>query len=404
MSESAFAFFRGAAAIMASDLGTLPTSGLETQLSGDAHLANFGGFAAPNRELVFDLNDFDETHPGPFEWDVQRLAASFEIAGRSLDFSTSKRAACSVAAVTAYRSAMREFAQMSELDIWHSRLNLERVLEIAAAAAKRGGAKQARENASRARRKDRYRALARLTERVGGERRFRSDPPLLVPGHKLFPELASDEIAQRIRTVLDAYRTTLPHKYRRVLERYEYVDIARKVVGVGSVGTRAWVVLLVGRDDDDVLFLQVKEARASVLEPYTAPSGFASHGERVVAGQSAMQAASDIFLGWATVNGPDGVTRDYHLRQLWDWKVSAAIETMTADQLAGYARVCGWTLAHAHARTGDAIAIASYLGKSDVFDRSLREFAGSYADQNQRDFEALHDAIAAGWIRAEFGI
>lgn len=404
MSESAFAFYRGAAAIMASDLAPRPTSGLSVQLCGDAHLSNFGAFAAPDRQLVFDINDFDETHPGPFEWDLERLGASFEIAGRSLGLGAADRTRAVLQVGESYRTAIRDFAQRTELDIWYARLDLEGVLSLASGTARKADLDLARRNARRANRKDRYRALGRLTERVDGELRFRSDPPLLVPGEQLFPEVEPAELARRIELVIAEYRSSLPHKYRHLLERYRYVHIARKVVGVGSVGTRAWVVLLIGRDDEDPLFLQVKQAQPSVLEPYTAACRYDSHGERVVAGQSMLQTASDIFLGWATVTGPDGVDRDYYVRQLWDWKTSADITTMSAKRLAAYARICGWTLAHAHARTGDPIAIAAYLGKGDVFERSLTRFAGAYADQNERDFDALRTAIESGRLAARSGI
>jgi uncharacterized protein (DUF2252 family) len=404
MAASPFSFYRGAAAIMASDLGRDATTGLVVQLCGDAHLENFGGFAAPDRQLLFGINDFDETHPGPFEWDVLRLAASFEIAARQLGMSDAERRRAVHRVVRAYRGAMRSFAAMTELDVWHLRLDLDALLAMVGEQVGRKVLDRIRHRAVKAHHKDRYRALDRLTERVDGQLRFVHDPPLIVPAGELFGEATRDELDDEIRAVLIRYRSTLAYKDRRLAAGYAYHDLARKVVGVGSVGTRAWVILLLGRDDDDPLFLQAKQAEASVLEAHTEPSTFSCHGERVVAGQSLMQAASDEFLGWDMVTGTDGVRRDYYLRQLWDWKASPAVETMDPTELDAYAHICGWTLARSHARTGDRIAIASYLGKNDSFERAIAGFAVTYADQNERDHAALLAAIEAGRLPAEPGV
>ena len=404
MIASPFTFFRGAAAIMAADIAVGPSTGLRVQLCGDAHLSNFGGFAAPDRRLVFGINDFDETHPGPFEWDLQRLAASFEIAGRDIGLNDTQRRATVRRVARTYQRAMRDFATSTSLDVWYSRLDVDGLIDMVGSEVGEKVVTSFRRNAEKAQRKDRFRALDRLTHREGDELRFVSDPPLLVPAHELFDESSASELEETIRQVLQDYRGTLEFKNRHLLDQYSFVQLARKVVGVGTVGTRAWVALLVGRDLGDPLFLQVKQAEASVLQPYTEPSAFSSNGERVVAGQSLMQAASDIFLGWNVVTGPDGVTRDYYLRQLWDWKASADVQAMTPTVLDAYARICGWTLARSHARTGDRLAIAAYLGKSDSLAMALTEFATAYADQNERDHAALVDAIASGRIQAQTGI
>jgi uncharacterized protein (DUF2252 family) len=404
MAANAFAFYRGGAAIMAADLGASPHSGLQVQLCGDAHLANFGGFASPERSFLFDINDFDETHPGPFEWDVQRLAASIEIATRHRGFAGSVGSDAVQRMARSYRSAMQRFSTMSNLDVWYQRLD---VADLIARFGQEAGAKvlaQLQRSVTKAQSKDRLKALAKLTRRVDGELRFRSDPPLLVPAEELFSEIELGELHDSLEEILAQYAHTLSYNRRCLLETYRFVQVARKVVGVGSVGTRAWAVLLVGRDDDDPLFLQVKQAEQSVLEPYLGRSEFPNHGQRVVAGQGLMQAASDIFLGWQRVEGVDGIARDFYVRQLWDWKASANLDTMTPEVLSIYSDICGWTLARAHARSGDRIAIASYLGRSDTFDRSLAAYATAYADQNDRDHAALVDAIRAGQLTAQTGI
>jgi len=393
MAASAFAFFRGAAAVMASDLADSPQSGIRAQLCGDAHLANFGGFASPERDLVFDLNDFDETLPGPWEWDLKRLAASIAIAGRDRGYPEETRHAIVRGGVRQYRDAIRGFAAMPALDVWYARLDESEVGDQFREAAGPGQMARFEKTVAKARRKDRTRAFEKLAHTVDGRPRIVADPPLVVPAEDLAPADQARELHDRMGELVASYRTTLPDDRRRLLDRFEYADLARKVVGVGSVGTRAWIVLMVGRDDDDPLFLQCKEAQASVLEPAAGASDFANHGQRVVEGQRLMQAASDIMLGWVRVTGIDGEERDFYVRQLWDWKSSADLETMEPNGMAVYARLCGWTLARAHARSGDAIAIASYLGSGNVFDRALADYSEAYAEQNDLDHRALLAAI-----------
>jgi uncharacterized protein (DUF2252 family) len=388
MSQSPFAFYRGAAVIMTADLAACSHSGLQVQACGDAHLENFGGFAAPDRTLIFDINDFDETNPAPFEWDVKRLAASFEIAARARAFTSKTARSLVLASVRAYRNAMREFAAMSNLDVWYSRLDVAGILERWHAEASGGEVKRFERAVAKAEGKNSLKAFAKLTRLVDGEHRIVSDPPLLVPLEDLLPV---DE-ARRLRTWLNtrfrAYRRTLQPDRRHLLESYRLVDFARKVVGVGSVGTRCFTALLLGKDDADPLFLQVKEAEPSVLEAHTTKSRYANHGQRVVEGQRLLQAASDMLLGWVRTTGLDHVQRDFYVRQMWDWKFSADVDTMEPRALEVYAQMCGWTLARAHARSGDRIAIAAYLGSRDVFDRAIADFASAYADQNQRDYES----------------
>jgi len=403
MLRSPFAFFRGAAAVMAADLaGGGPVSGLRAQLCGDAHLSNFGGFASPEREMLFDINDFDETLPGPWEWDLKRLAASLQIAGedRQLDGVHCREAV--VWGVRSYREAMQSFAAMTNLAVWYARLEAEQILAMAAqwgAGAKR--VKALEKNIAKARAKDSERALGKLTESVDGELRFVSAPPLIVPVEELFPEAQRRRFEKRMGQLLEGYRNSLPDERRTLLDGYRLQGIARKVVGVGSVGTRAWVVLMVGRDEQDPLVLQCKEAQASVLEPHAGASAYANSGQRVVEGQRLMQAASDIFLGWLPAVGIDDEPRDFYVRQLWDGKLSVDIEAMDHEQLRNYARLCGWTLARAHARSGDRLAIAGYLGKSGVFDEAIADFAAAYAKQNLLDHQALADAVAGGRVQAE---
>jgi uncharacterized protein (DUF2252 family) len=404
MAASPFAYFRGAALPMAADLDATPRIGLDVQLCGDAHLSNFGGFAAPDRKLVFDLNDFDETNPGPFDWDVKRLAASFEIAGRSIDLDEAARRALVQTSARAYREAMRDFAGQSNLDVWYARLDSDEIVAQFAAQASKATLKGMDRNVAKAKSKDRLKAASKLTHVVDGELAFVSDPPLLVPVEEIFGDATSAQINETIHEAIRSYRRSLNSDRRHLLETYRYIGMARKVVGVGSVGTRAWVVLFVGRDDDDPLFLQVKEAEASVLEPYVGKSRYANHGQRVVEGQRLVQAASDIFLGFQHVTGHDGVVRDYYMRQLWDWKVSADIETMRPDAMRIYAQICGWTLARAHARSGDRVAIAAYLGNSETFDAAIADFGTAYAEQNDLDHRALLEAIEQGRLQAEFGI
>jgi uncharacterized protein (DUF2252 family) len=405
MAASPFAFYRGAAAVMAADLAGAPRTSLEAQICGDAHLVNFGGFASPERDFVFDVNDFDETLPGPFEWDLKRLTTSLEVAARSRGMKSAERTAIVLAASRGYREAMRSFAGMLNLDIWYARMD---AADILSRWGKEAGA-QAMKNFGRAvtkaESKDRIKASAKLTQLVNGQLRFISDPPLLVPADELFPADVSEQLEEIVRSSLDAYRRTLQGDRRRLLEEYRFVHLARKVVGVGSVGTRCWLALMVGRDNNDPLFLQVKEAEASVLEPFMHKSKYKQHGQRVVEGQRLMQAASDILLGWdRNPVGVDGQPHDYYVRQLWDWKASADIETMLPGTFPVYGQMCAWALARAHARSGDAIAISAYLGGGDQFDRALSTFAADYADQNERDHDALTKAIAEGTVVATTGV
>jgi len=411
MLVSPFTFFRGAALIMASDLATTPRSGLKAQICGDAHLSNFGIFGSPERTLMFDVNDFDETLPGPWEWDLKRLAASTVIAAREREF-TAKEARTAVLAVgETYRKEMARLAGHSTLDVWYSQIDVAALLANLQAAAAASGSKADRRMADRtaktvakARTRDSLQALDKLTTLVDGRRRFVSDPPLIVPAEELFPRELSDALNESFHGLVRGYRRTLQTDRRHLLEEFEFVQIARKVVGVGSVGTRAWVVLLTGRDGDDPLLLQAKEAEASVLEEFVGKSTYANHGARVVAGQHLMQAASDIFLGYQKIEGPDGVGRDYYLRQLRDWKGSFDVEGSIPPGLTKYVSVCAGALARAHARSGDRIAIAAYLGAGPSFDRALAAFAESYADQNERDYEALQQAAATGRITVESGL
>jgi uncharacterized protein (DUF2252 family) len=403
MLVSPFTFYRGAAYIMAADLAGIPRTGLHTQLCGDAHLSNFGGFAAPDRQIVFSLNDFDETLPGPFEWDVKRLVTSFAVAGRDRGFTEKERNGVNLAVMRAYREAIARFAAMRNLDLWYTRINVD---ELAAGWRKEATSKQLKtfeRNLEKARTKDSIRAFAKLTEIVDGAPRIVGDPPLIVPIEDVVGEQAP-KLEEALRTIVRSYRRTLAGDRRRILERFRYAHAARKVVGVGSVGTRAWICLMLGRDGDDPLFLQFKEAQASVLEPFLGKSEFANHGQRVVEGQRLTQAASDIMLGWIRTDGADGVSRDFYVRQLWDAKGSAIVELMDPNALTMYGRACGTELARAHARSGDGTAIASYLGSSDTFDRALATFAEAYADQNERDYEALQAAVASGRVVAEAGM
>jgi uncharacterized protein (DUF2252 family) len=404
MLVSPFTFFRGAAYPMAADLAGAPRTGLDVQLCGDAHLSNFGAFGAPDRRLVFSINDFDETLPGPFEWDVKRLVASFAVAGRDRGFDAKQRRSINRRVIRAYREAITEFAGMSNLDLWYSRIDVDDIDAVVAQHASGKQRKRYEANKAKARSKDSLRALAKLTTTVDGEPRIVSDPPLIVPIEEVAAGAEEFDHAEFVHGLIRAYRRTLSPDRRQLLERFRYVHAARKVVGVGSVGSRAWIVLMLGRDDNDPLFLQAKEAEASVLEPFVGKSKFNHHGQRVVEGQRLTQAAGDIMLGWVRVNDRDGVSRDFYIRQLWDGKGSALVDLMDPAVMTIYARLCGNALAKAHARSGDAIAIASYLGGSDSFDRALATFAEAYADQNERDYKALQDAVASGRVAAESGL
>ena len=408
MLVSPFTFYRGAASLMAHDLAATPRAGLKVQLCGDAHLSNFGGFASPSRDLVFDLNDFDETLPGPFEWDVKRLAASFEIAGRDRGFDERMRRATVLTVVRAYRESMRAFAAMNNLGVWYSRLDATEMVASLRSQRDKKQAKVMEREVAKARTKDSMKAFAKLTHEVDGEPRIISDPPLIVPIAELAESIGADpdEVIANVLELYRGYRRTLQPDRRILLEGFRYVDLARKVVGVGSVGTRCWILLLLGRDDGDPLFLQVKETGPSVLEPSLGRSQYRNHGQRVVEGQRLMQAASDIFLGWIRnkTTLDDTAQRDFYVRQLWDWKTSVDLETIEPRGLEIYAQACGWTLARAHARSGDRIAIGAYLGKNDVFDRALADFAVAYADLNERDYTTLVKAARDGRIEAKEGL
>jgi uncharacterized protein (DUF2252 family) len=404
MSASPFAFFRGAAAIMASDLAPTPTSGIRVQCCGDAHLSNFGGFASPDRTLVFDLNDFDETLPGPWEWDLKRLVASVAVAAREAGLPRRERRAIARDTARGYREAMRALAGWRTLDVWYARIDEAELARHVRALRGKDALARFERGTAKAKRKDSTRAFAKLAQRVDGHPRIAADPPLIVPLRDMLePEQAADWEAA-IARLIAAYRATLPADRRVLLDRFRLADIAHKVVGVGSVGTRAWILLMLGRDDEDPLFLQCKEAQASVLAPHAGASRFSNQGRRVVEGQRVMQAASDIFLGWIRTTGLDGRERDFYVRQLWDWKVSADVEAMEPETLATYGRLCGATLARAHARCGDAVAIAAYLGSSDACDRALADFAETYADRNERDHAALLAAIESGRLEAQTGV
>jgi uncharacterized protein (DUF2252 family) len=402
MLVSPFTFYRGAAYLMASDLAAGPRTGLHAQLCGDAHLSNFGGYAAPDRRLVFDMNDFDETLPGPFEWDVKRLVASFAVAGRSRGFDNGEREVINRTVARAYREAITSYAAMRTFDVWYSRIDVEDLTQMAQGLSSTA-IKRFEKNVAKARSKDSLSAFSKLTQIVDGEPRFVSDPPLIVPVEELVGA-TYDELFESARTVLRSYRRTLDGDRRHLLERFRFVDLARKVVGVGSVGTRAWIALFVGRDNEDPLILQIKEAQASVLEPFLGKSKFANHGQRVVEGQRLTQAASDLMLGWIRTDGYDGVKRDFYIRQLWDGKASALVDVMSARTMTFYAKLCGQTMARAHARSGDAAAIAAYLGSGNTFDRALGAFAEAYADQNERDYEALKAAAESGRITVQTGL
>ena len=413
MMVSPFTFYRGAAKIMAADLRTTPRAGLDVQLCGDAHLSNFGMFASPERSLLFDVNDFDETLPGPFEYDVKRMSASFTIAGRNNGFTKADTRALTLASARAYRESMAKFAKMGTMDVWYAHLSeaellaaiqdLSRNEDGKTKKAAKKGEKKAQAIVAKARTRDSLHALSKLAELVDGRYRIISQPPIVIPLRDLpaTAEMSPDEVRHVIEEQFRAYRSTLQNDRRHLLERFQIIDVARKVVGVGSVGTRAYIALLQGRDQQDPLFLQVKEATASVLEDHLPKSRFKQPGERVVQGQRLMQAASDIYLGWTKGAAED---RHFYWRQLRDMKASVVVEAMRPANLEFYAGACGWTLARAHARSGDPVAIAAYLGKRDDFDRSIADFSERYADQNDRDYEAFTDAVSSGRLEAIEGV
>jgi len=403
MLASPFSYFRGAALPMAADLAATPVSGLAVQACGDAHLSNFGVYASPERALVFDLNDFDETLPGPWEWDVKRLAASLEVAGRGNGYRRTQRRQIVIAAVRRYREAMRGFAGQASLAVWYARADITDLRRQFGSQLTAREQERADRDMTKARSRDSIQALSQLTCQVDGRPRIVPDPPLVVPLADLIPGQADQARLQaEVTNLIAGYRRTLQTDRRYLLEQFEFADMARKVVGVGSVGTRCWIVLMLGRDGSDPLFLQAKEAERSVLEEFAGTSEYANHGQRVVAGQRLMQAASDIFLGWQRSQAdPDGTRHDYYIRQLRDQKLSADVEAMTPAAMRVYGELCGWTLARAHARSGDRIAIAAYLGRSAVFDEAIAEFAAAYADQNERDYQALAAAVASGRVASE---
>jgi uncharacterized protein (DUF2252 family) len=401
MLSSPFAFFRGASLIMAADLAVTPVSGIRVQLCGDAHLSNFGVFASPERQLVFDVNDFDETLPGPWEWDVKRLTASLEIAGRDNGFAAGQRRAAVLACSSEYRRAMAEFAGLRTLDVWYSQVAIEGLFSELSGEMDRATLKRTGKVLAKAKTRDHLQAFSKLVTVVDGAPRFVSDPPLLVPVGQLLSDEVAHLLEDTVSAALRGYRRSLASDRRHLLEEFRFVELARKVVGVGSVGTRDWVALMLGRDAQDPLILQIKEAQQSVLAAYTGRSVFANQGQRVVSGQRLMQASSDIFLGWHRFTDTDGIPRDCYVRQLRDWKGSVEVDQMSGPTMTAYGRLCAWTLARAHARSGDRIAISAYLGGGTVFDRALAQFASAYADQNERDHASLVAAAAAGTIRAD---
>jgi uncharacterized protein (DUF2252 family) len=404
MVVSPFAFYRGAAIVMAADLAPLPRSGLQVQLGGDAHLANFGGYEALARQMVFDMNDFDETLPGPFEWDLKRLATSFAIVGRTRGDGRKARRRVVAAVVETYCDAMREFATMGNMAVWYSRLDVAGIIERWGSEVRTRDVKRFEAKVDKARSKDSLRAFNKLTHRVNGRVRIVNDPPLLVPVDELVGDADATAIDRAASDALRTYRESLQPDRRHLLEQFRFADLARKVVGVGSVGTRTWIAMLLGDGDRDPLFLQLKEARASVLEDHLGPSEYAHHGERVVQGQRLMQATSDVMLGWPRVAGLDGVERPFYVRQLWDGKWTPDPVAMPADDFVVFGRVCGWSLARAHARSGDRFALHEYLGDGVAATLALTQFAEAYADQNERDHAALADAVHAGRVTAQQGV
>ncbi|HLQ54866.1 MAG TPA: DUF2252 domain-containing protein, partial [Streptosporangiaceae bacterium] len=397
MLVSAFSYFRGAALPMASDLAATPASGLAVQACGDAHLSNFGIFASPERRLVFDVNDFDETLPGPWEWDVKRLAASLEVAARDNGFSGKQRSGIVMAMAGRYRQAMRRFAGMSDLGVWYAAADLDEVRAQYESQLRARQRKAVAKALATARTRDNLQELGKLTHLVDGVPRINADPPLIVPIADLLPgQMDRSETEAQLTDLIAKYRRTLETDRRFLLGQFQVADMAHKVVGVGSVGTRCWIILMLGSDESDPLFLQAKEAQASVLSAFAGASKYANQGQRVVAGQRLMQASSDIFLGWQQTKAPDGQVNDFYVRQLRDWKFSLDIDDLTPRDMRPYGELCGWTLARAHARSGDRIAIAAYLGGSDIFDRAITDFARAYADQNERDYDTLASAVASG--------
>jgi len=409
MLASPFTFYRGAALIMASDLAGTPVSGVTVQLCGDAHLSNFGLFGTPERQMIFDINDFDETLPGPWEWDIKRLAASFEIMGRDRGFSRADRRAIVMAGAAEYRDRMRQAAGMGGLEAWYDHLEVGMLLKLVRQQVRvkrvtKAEARALKRDVTKAYARDNTRVFTKRAAEVDGELRIVADPPLIIPIEDIVEQGSEwEDPVPLIKELLSAYRRTLGTQ-QHPLEEYRYVHTAYKMVGVGSVGTRCYIMLMLGRDHNDPLFLQTKEAQASVLERFLGKSTYPHHGQRVVDGQRLMQAATDIFLGWIRIRGVDGVTRDYYVRQFHDWKGSADTDSMLVPGAALYARICAATLARAHARWGDRIAIAAYLGKGDAFDRAIAAFSAAYADQNEKDYEAFAAAVKSGRLTAQTGL
>jgi uncharacterized protein (DUF2252 family) len=405
MAVSPFTYYRGAALPMANDLADTPQSGIIVQACGDAHLSNFGLFGSPERNLIFDINDFDETLPAPWEWDVKRLAASMEIAGRDNGFSRKERRRIVLGTVSSYRQAMNQFAGQTALEIWYAHANVDELRGRIEQEIQGGRRKKFNRALAKVRTKDNLGALNRFAGLTDGQPRIVADPPLIVPIDQLAEGGADlDRLEKELRKILDAYRDSMEPERRVLLDRYKMSDMARKVVGVGSVGTRSWMLLMMGDDNQDPLFLQAKEAGRSVLEGFAGKSEYDNCGQRVVVGQRLMQTVSDIFLGWVRVRGLDNKQRDFYVRQLRDWKGSIDIEAMVPRGMELYGQLCGWTLARAHARSGDHIAIAAYLGNGTAFDEAIREFSEIYADQNERDHKALVEAIDSGRIQAIAGL
>ncbi|GAA4352214.1 DUF2252 domain-containing protein [Angustibacter luteus] len=401
MLATPFTFYRGGALLMAGDLSRSPSSGLSVQLCGDAHLSNFGAFATPERRLVFDLNDFDETHPGPFEWDIKRLCASLTVAAQNNDFSAKQQRKVAAAAAATYRETMRSFARQGNLDVWYTHLDMEEAIRTLGEHLGDKVTARAEAALKKARNKNSLQALGKLTTTVDGQVRILSQPPLLVPVEELWPHEESDYIYATLRDLVRSYRTTLQSDRQHLLEQFRLVQVARKVVGVGSVGTRAWILLFEGVDSGDPLFLQAKEAQPSVLADFVDIPSVHNHGERVVRGQHLMQAASDIFLGWQSGTGPEGTERDFYVRQLRDGKGSAVVEIMEPRTMTYYGRLCAQTLARAHARSGDRVAIAAYLGSKSHFEEAVADFSVTYAEQNALDHAALAQAVASGRVEAK---
>ncbi|MDL9947058.1 DUF2252 domain-containing protein [Gordonia sp. ABSL11-1] len=397
MSATPFTFYRGAAAVMAADLAAVPHSGVMTQLCGDAHLSNFGVFNTPERRMIFDLNDFDETAPGPFEWDVKRLAASFAVASRGNGFDAEATRAHAREVARAYRKRIRASTELTTMDCWYSRIDVQEVLGKVGSKLDTSTEERTVRQLRKARHRDSAQAVAKLCEiESDGNVRIRSDPPLLVPIHELFPSERAEVVEELIGERLREYRAMLPDYIRALFDQFTLVDVARKVVGVGSVGTRAWIVLFHGNRAKDPLFLQVKEAQRSVLADHVPARQYPNQGQRVVEGQRLLQAASDLFLGWTTGLDENGEKRDFYVRQLRDGKGSVVIEALAPADMTLYAKLCGRALAHAHARTASRLEIADYLGSEKGFPDAIADFSIAYADLTDSDHRTMLTAIEQG--------